>query len=188
MNLFMRYTLHGLFSLGAVHVCISGAAGQIGYALIPLFASGEVLGADQPLVLHLLDIEACKKVLDGVVMEIDDCAYPLVQQIIATTDLKEAFTDCDFAVLVGGVPRKPGMERADLLNKNSPIFVAQGKALNQFAKRSVKVLVVANPANTNALVAAHHAPDLPKSAFSALTRLDENRSHAQLARKLGECV
>jgi malate dehydrogenase len=151
--------------------------------LIPLFANGSVLGPDQPVILHLLEIEPAKGALDGVVMELVDCAYPLVKGIVATTDVNVAFKDVSYAVLVGGFPRKNGMMRADLLAKNSPIFIGQGKALNDHASRDVKVLVVANPANSNCLVAATNAPDLPKTSFTALTRLDQNRANGQIATK-----
>lgn len=167
-----------------LRVLITGAAGQIGYSLIPLLASGRVFGHDQPVILHLLDIEPAKNALSGVAMEIEDALFSLVHGVVPTTNVQEAFTNIDVAILLGGFPRKPGMTRADLLSKNSPIFIEQGKALNQFAKKTVKVLVVANPANTNCLIAASNAPDLPKSAFSALTRLDQNRAAFQIAKKL----
>lgn len=168
-----------------LRVMISGAAGQIGYSLIPLIASGSVFGADQPIILHLLDLEFAQKTLQGVVMEIDDCAYPLVQSVVATSDLQVACTGVNYAVLVGGFPRKAGMQRKDLMDKNVPIFVGQGRALNAYADKNVKVLVVANPANTNSLILALNAPDIPKTNFSCLTRLDDNRAKAQLAQKAG---
>jgi len=168
-----------------VRVVITGAAGQIGYSLIPLVASGSVFGPAQPVILHLLDIEPAKKALEGVVMEIQDALYPLLAGIVATISAQEAFTGVNFAILLGGFPRKAGMSRADLMSKNSPIFVEQGQALNKYADRNVKVLVVANPANTNCLVAATNAPDIPKANFSALTRLDQNRARFQIAKRFG---
>lgn len=167
------------------HVLISGAAGQIGYALIPLVATGQVLGPDQPVILHLLDIAPAMSMLAGVVMEINDGAYPLVHDVIATSDYATGFAGVDVAILVGGFPRKQGMVRADLLGKNRPIFVAAGEALEAHASRDVKVLVVANPANTNCLIAATHAPSIPKENFTALTRLDLNRARHQVAAKAG---
>jgi malate dehydrogenase len=172
-------------SKSPIRVLISGAAGQIGYALIPLVAGGQVFGLDQPVILHLLDIEPMKQVLQGVVMEVDDGAYPLVHGVVATSDYQQAFNNVQAAFLVGGFPRKAGMERKDLLEKNRPIFVDAGQALEKYADRNVKVLVVANPANTNCLVAAAHAPSIPKKNFSAMTRLDSNRAQSQVAQKLG---
>lgn len=168
-----------------LHVLVSGAAGQIGYALIPLIASGQAFGPDQPVVLHLLDIEPAKSSLEGVRMEVEDGGYALVHGVIASTDYAEAFKDVDVAVLVGGFPRKKGMLRKDLLAKNKPIFVAAGEALGKYAKPDVKVLVVANPANTNCLVASKNAPNIPKENFTALTFLDMNRARAQLALRIG---
>ncbi|KAL6052193.1 Malate dehydrogenase, cytoplasmic [Balamuthia mandrillaris] len=165
-------------------VCITGAAGQIAYSLIFMIAKGEMLGPDQPVILHLLDIPPMMEGLKGVVMEIEDCALPLVHGVVATSDPAEAFKEVDYAILVGAMPRKEGMERKDLLKANCGIFKVQGKALNDFAKKSVKVLVVGNPANTNCLIAATSAPDLPREAFSCLTRLDHNRAKAQIATKL----
>jgi malate dehydrogenase len=169
-------------------VTITGAAGQIGYALIFRVASGEMLGRDQPMVLRLLDIAAAQKALTGVVMEILDCAFPLVQDIVITDDPNVAFQDADYALLVGARPRGPGMERSDLLAANGGIFKVQGQALNEHASRRVKVVVVGNPANTNALTALRSAPDLSPRCFSALTRLDHNRALAQLAEKTGAPV
>eukprot|EP00455_Lapot_gusevi_P028621 TRINITY_DN305_c0_g1_i2.p2 TRINITY_DN305_c0_g1~~TRINITY_DN305_c0_g1_i2.p2 ORF type:complete len:339 (+),score=150.77 TRINITY_DN305_c0_g1_i2:81-1097(+) len=166
-----------------VRVCITGAAGQIGYSLIPLVAGGSVLGPQQPVILHLLDIDVNR--LRGVVMEIDDCAYPLVKGVVATSDLEAAFKGVKVAFLVGGFPRLKGMQRRDLMAKNVSIFVAQGQALNQHADPDVKVLVVANPANSNCLIASMNAPNIPKKNFTALTRLDQNRAKAQLANKVG---
>jgi len=164
-------------------ITITGAAGQIGYALIFRVASGEMLGRDQPMVLRLLDIAAAQKALTGVVMEVLDCAFPLVQDIVITDDPNVAFQDADYALLVGARPRGPGMERSDLLAANGGIFKVQGKALNEHASREIKVVVVGNPANTNALTALRSAPDLSPRCFSALTRLDHNRALAQLAEK-----
>jgi malate dehydrogenase len=169
-------------------VTITGAAGQIGYALIFRVASGEMLGRDQPMVLRLLDIAAAQKALTGVVMEVLDCAFPLLQDIVITDDPNTAFQDADYALLVGARPRGPGMERSDLLAANGGIFKVQGQALNEHASRQVKVVVVGNPANTNALTALKSAPDLSPRCFSALTRLDHNRAIAQLAEKTGAPV
>jgi malate dehydrogenase len=169
-------------------VTITGAAGQIGYALIFRVASGEMLGRDQPMVLRLLDIAAAQKALRGVVMEVLDCAFPLVQDIVITDDPNIAFQDADYALLVGARPRGPGMERSDLLAANGGIFKVQGQALNEHASRQVKIVVVGNPANTNALTALKSAPDLSPRCFSALTRLDHNRALAQLAEKTGAPV
>jgi len=171
-----------------LRVVITGAAGQIAYSLIYQVASGYVFGADQPLALHLLDIAPMMGVLNGVVMEIQDCAMPLVRETIATDDPNVAFKDIDAAFLVGAMPRKEGMERKDLLAANVKIFKVQGEALDKFAKKSVKVLVVGNPANTNALICSHYAPSIPKENFSAMTRLDQNRAAAQLANKLGQPI
>ena len=169
-------------------VTITGAAGQIGYALIFRVASGEMLGRDQPMVLRLLDIAAAQKALTGVVMEVQDCAFPVVEDIVITDDPNTAFQDADYALLVGARPRGPGMERSDLLAANGGIFKVQGQALNEHASRQVKVVVVGNPANTNALTALRSAPDLSPRCFSALTRLDHNRALAQLAEKTGAPV
>ncbi|MGH8566550.1 MAG: malate dehydrogenase [Gammaproteobacteria bacterium] len=169
-------------------VTITGAAGQIGYALIFRVASGEMLGRDQPVALRLLDIAPMQKALAGVVMEVLDCAFPLVQDIVITDDPNVAFKDADYALLVGARPRGPGMERGDLLAANGGIFKVQGQALNEHASRQVKVVVVGNPANTNALTAQRSAPDLSPRCFSALTRLDHNRALAQLAAKAGAPV
>jgi len=171
-----------------LRVVITGAAGQIAYSLIYQVASGYVFGQDQPLVLHLLDIAPMMGVLNGVVMEIQDCAMPLVRDTVATDDPNVAFKDIDAAFLVGAMPRKEGMERKDLLAANVKIFKVQGEALDKFAKKSVKVLVVGNPANTNALICSHYAPSIPKENFSAMTRLDQNRASAQLATKLGQPI
>jgi len=163
---------------------ITGAAGQIGYSLIPLVASGEVFGADQPVILHLLDIAPMVGVLNGVVMEINDCAYPLVQSVVSTVDETEAFTGVDAAFLVGSMPRREGMERKDLLAANVKIFASQGRALANHSNPNVKVLVVGNPANTNALIASKFAaPKIPIQNFTAMTRLDQNRAINQFATK-----
>ena len=166
-----------------VRVSITGAAGQIGYSLAFRIASGQMLGKDQPVILQLLEITPALDALKGVVMELDDCAFPTLAGIVATDDPNQAFKDTDFALLVGARPRGPGMERNDLLEANAAIFSVQGKALNDHASRDVKVLVVGNPANTNALIAQANAPDLDPRNFTAMTRLDHNRAKAQLAAK-----
>ncbi len=171
-----------------VNVAITGAAGHIGYALAFRVASGQMLGADQPVNLHLLEITPALPALAGVVMELSDCAFPTLQRIVQTDDAKTAFRDCDFALLVGARPRGPGMERKDLLLANAQIFSAQGKALDAVASRDVRVLVVGNPANTNSLIAASNAPGIERRNFTAMTRLDHNRSLAQLAEKTGAHV
>lgn len=174
----------------AVRVAVTGAAGQIGYALLFRIASGEMLGKDQPVILQLLEIpdEKAQKALQGVIMELDDCAFPLLQEVTAHSDPMTAFKDVDIALLVGARPRGPGMERKDLLQANAQIFTVQGKALNAVAKRDVKVLVVGNPANTNAYIAMKSAPDLPAKNFTAMLRLDHNRALTQLAQKSGAPV
>ncbi|MEM7017544.1 MAG: malate dehydrogenase [Pseudomonadota bacterium] len=166
-----------------VRVAVTGGAGQIAYSLVFRIASGEMLGADQPVILHLLEIPPALKALEGVGMELDDCAYPLLEDIVMTDDANVAFQDVDYALLVGAKPRGPGMERKDLLTDNGGIFTGQGKALNDHASRDVKVLVVGNPANTNAYIAMNSAPDLEAKNFTAMTRLDHNRALNQLARK-----
>jgi len=166
-------------------VAITGAAGQIGYQLCFRIASGDLLGPNQPIILQLIEIPPAIDALKGVVMELDDAAFPLLAGVVATTDIEEGFKDADYAILVGARPRGPGMERADLLSENGKIFGPQGKALNAVASRDVKVLVVGNPANTNALIAQANAPDLPPENFTAMTRLDHNRAMAQLAAKTG---
>ena len=168
-----------------LNVAITGAAGQIGYALAFRVASGQMLGTDQPVNLHLLEITPALPGLQGVVMELNDCAFPTLNKVVATDDAKVAFRDCHAAMLVGARPRGPGMERKDLLLANAQIFSAQGKALNETADRSVRVLVVGNPANTNALIARANAPTLPSRNFTAMTRLDHNRALSQLAEKTG---
>lgn len=169
-----------------VRVAVSGAAGQISYSLLFRIAAGEMLGTDQPVILQLLEITPALEALRGTAMEIEDCAFPLVQDIIQTDDANVAFKDADYCLLVGARPRGPGMERKDLLEANAAIFSAQGKAINDHASRDVKVLVVGNPANTNALIAYHNAPDLKPGQFTAMTRLDHNRAIAQLADKTGK--
>ncbi|HRX72250.1 MAG: malate dehydrogenase [Candidatus Competibacteraceae bacterium] len=166
-----------------VRVVITGAAGNIGYAMAFRIASGSMLGPDQPVILQLLEITPALQALQGVVMELNDCAFPLLASVVATDDLKTAFTDANYAMLVGARPRGPGMERKDLLTANGAIFGPQGKALNDHAARDVKVLVVGNPANTNSLIAASSAPSLSPRQFHAMTRLDHNRALSQLAAK-----
>lgn len=168
----------------AVRVAITGAAGNISYALLFRIAAGDMLGKDQPVILQLLEIPPAMDALQGVVMELNDCAFPLVQEIVASDNPDVAFKDADYALLVGSKPRGPGMERGDLLKDNGAIFSVQGKSLNDHASRDVRVLVVGNPANTNALIAAANAPDLDNSQFTAMTRLDHNRAKSQLAEKL----
>jgi malate dehydrogenase len=171
-----------------VTVTITGAAGQIGYALAFRVASGQMLGADQPINLHLLEITPALSALQGVVMELNDCAFPTLNAVVATDDAKAAFRDCNVALLVGARPRGPGMERKDLLLANAQIFSAQGKALDAVADRKVRVLVVGNPANTNALIAQRNAPGLDARNFTAMMRLDHNRALSQLAEKTGSHV
>ena len=169
-----------------VRVAVTGAAGQISYSLLFRIAAGEMLGTDQPVILQLLEITPALEALAGTVMEIEDCAFPLVAGIVQTDDANVAFKDADYCLLVGARPRGPGMERKDLLEANAAIFSAQGKAINDNASRDVKVLVVGNPANTNALIAYRNAPDLKPGQFTAMTRLDHNRAMAQLANKTGK--
>jgi len=173
-----------------VRVAVTGAAGQIGYSLLYRIASGEMLGKDQPVILQMLEIpdEKAQNALKGVMMELEDCAFPLLAGMSAHSDARQAFKDIDVALLVGARPRTKGMERKDLLEANGAIFTVQGKALNEVAKRSVKVLVVGNPANTNAYIAMKSAPDLPRDSFTAMLRLDHNRSLSQLAIKTGKPV
>jgi malate dehydrogenase len=168
----------------AVKVAITGAAGNIAYSLIFQIASGNMLGKDQPVILQLIEIPPAMGALEGVVMELEDCAFPLVKGVIASSDVNVGFEDIDYAMLVGAKPRGKGMERKDLLLGNAEIFSAQGKALNSVAKRDVKVLVVGNPANTNALITMHNAPDIASSQFTAMTRLDHQRTLSQLSNKL----
>ncbi|MBK1672675.1 malate dehydrogenase [Ectothiorhodospira shaposhnikovii] len=168
-----------------VRVAVTGAAGQISYSLLFRIASGDMLGKDQPVILQLLEITPAMDALRGVVMELEDCAFPLLAGTVISDKPEEAFADADYALLVGARPRGPGMERKDLLEANAAIFSVQGKALNAVASRQVKVLVVGNPANTNALIAQRNAPDLDPRNFTAMTRLDHNRALAQLAGKTG---
>lgn len=168
-----------------VRVVVSGAAGQIGYALLFRIASGQVFGQDVAVDLNLLEIEPALPAVDGVMMELDDCAFPQLSSMQSTSDANVAMKDADFVVLVGAFPRKKGMERADLLEKNAAIFKVQGEAINAHASRDVKVLVVGNPCNTNALITMSHAPDIPRSQFFAMTMLDQNRAYAQIANKAG---
>lgn len=172
-------------SQSPVRVCVTGAAGQIAYSLLPNIASGRMLGDNTPVILHLLEVPMAQDALRGVVMELEDGAYPLLRQVITTTDPAVAFKDVDIAILVGAFPRKQGMERKELLEKNAGIFKEQGAAIDKFASRNVKVLVVGNPANTNCLICKHYAPSIPAENFSALTRLDHNRAKAQVAMRLG---
>ncbi len=171
-----------------VRVTITGAAGQIGYQLAFRIASGQMLGTDQPVILQLLEIPPALPALQGVVMELDDCAFATLAGVVATDDPNIAFKDSDFAVLVGARPRGPGMERKDLLEANAQIFSVQGKAINDHASHDIRVLVVGNPANTNALIASSNAPDINPRNFTAMTRLDHNRASAQLAQKTGKHV
>src|SRR2546421_537013 len=168
-----------------IKVAITGAAGQIGYALVFRVASGAMFGPDQPVALHLIEIPAGFEALKGVVMELDDCAFPLLKKIVATTDLDEGFRDINWALLVGSVPRKAGMERKDLLGINGKIFTGQGQAIAKNAANDVRVLVIGNPCNTNCLIAMNNAKGVPRDRWFAMTRLDENRAKAQLAHKAG---
>ena len=171
-----------------VRVAVTGAAGQIGYSLLFRIAAGDMLGKDQPVILQLLEITPALKALNGVVMELRDCAFPLLQDVGTSDDANVAFKNADYALLVGSRPRGPGMERKDLLEANGAIFTGQGRALNDHASRDVKVLVVGNPANTNALIAMNNAPDLKPEQFTAMTRLDHNRALSQLAQKTSQPV
>jgi len=171
-----------------LRICVTGAAGQIAYSLLPMICQGRMLGPNQPVILHLLDIPPAENALKGVCMELQDCAFTLLKGIVATTNVQEAFTNVDICVLVGAFPRKKGMLRADLLEKNAGIFKEQGKAINDFASRNVKVLVVGNPANTNCLIAQTLAPSIPAKNFSALTRLDHNRARGLIGNKLNADV
>ena len=171
-----------------VRVAVTGAAGQIGYSLLPRIASGQLLGPDQPVILQLLEITPALGPLEGVAMELDDCAFPLLAGIVRSDDGDIAFGDADYALLVGAMPRKQGMERSDLLSANGAIFTTQGAALSRSASRDVRVLVVGNPANTNALIALHSAPDLDPRRITAMTRLDHNRAVSQLAQRVEKPV
>ncbi len=171
-----------------VHVTVTGAAGQIGYALVHQIANGTLLGPDQPVVLRLLEIEAVMKALEGVVMELEDGAHPMLEGVVATSNLNEAFDGASWCMLVGSIPRKAGMERRDLLSINGSIFKPQGEAINAHAASDVRVLVVGNPCNTNCLIARSNASDVPDDRWFAMTRLDENRAKTQLAQKAGQPV
>ena len=171
-----------------VRVTVTGAAGQISYSLLFRIAAGEMLGPDQPVILQLLEITPALEALKGAAMELDDCAFPLLAGIVQTDDAGVAFKDADYALLVGARPRGPGMERKDLLEANAAIFSAQGKAINAHASRNIRVLVVGNPANTNALIAQRNAPDINPRQFTAMTRLDHNRSMTQIAQKVGKTI
>ena len=166
-----------------IRIAVTGAAGQIGYALVFRIASGQMFGPDQPVALNLIEIEPALPALDGVCMELDDCAFPLLTDVVPTADLKTGFSDVNWSLLVGSVPRKEGMERADLLGINGKIFTGQGQAINDHAASDTRVLVVGNPCNTNCLIAMNNAPDVPNDRFFAMTRLDENRAKTQLAQK-----
>jgi len=185
MILISRMSIQELSMNRPVRIAITGAAGQIGYQLCFRIAAGDMLGPDQPVILQLLEITPALGALQGVVMELNDAAFPLLMDIVATDNADEAFKDADYALLVGAKPRGPGMERKDLLSANGKIFGPQGTAMNKVASRDIKVLVVGNPANTNALIAQSAAPDLDPRNFTAMTRLDHNRALAQLAGKLG---
>ena len=170
-----------------IRVAVTGAAGQIGYSLLPRIASGDVFGPDQPVILQLIEIpvEKAMQALEGVAMELDDCAFPLLEGMELTSDPSEGFKDANWCLLVGSKPRGPGMERGDLIRENGPIFTGQGKAINDNAASDVRVAVVGNPCNTNCLIAMNSAPDVPDERFSAMTRLDQNRAQAQLAARAG---
>src|SRR6059036_3147193 len=168
-----------------LRVAVTGAAGQIGYSLVFRVASGDMFGPNQPVILHLIEIEPALGALAGVVMELDDCAFPLLKGVVPTASLEEGFRGVNWALLVGSVPRKAGMERKELLGINGKIFVSQGQAIQKNAARDVRVLVVGNPCNTNCLIAMNNAPEIPRDRFFAMTRLDENRAKSQLAKKAG---
>src|SRR4026209_770488 len=168
-----------------IKVAVTGAAGQIGYALLFRIASGQMFGTDQPLALHLIEIPNALGALDGVMMELHDCAFPLLESVVPTADLNEGFRDINWALLVGSVPRKAGMERKDLLGINGKIFIGQGRAIEKNAASDVRVLVIGNPCNTNCLIAMNNAKEIPRDRWFAMTRLDENRARAQLAHKAG---
>src|ERR1700722_5203854 len=168
-----------------IKVAVTGAAGQIGYSLLFRIASGALFGPDQPVILSLIEIEPALKALNGVVMELNDCAFPLLKGIVPTANLDEGFRDVNWALLVGSVPRKAGMERGDLLGINGKIFIGQGKAIEKNAAKDARVLVVGNPCNTNCLIAMHNARDIPRERWFAMTRLDENRAKSQLALRAG---
>jgi malate dehydrogenase len=168
-----------------IRVAVTGAAGQIGYSLLFRIASGAMFGPNQPVILHLIEIEPALPALQGVGMELDDCAFPLLKGVVATANLDEGFREVNWALLVGSVPRKAGMERKELLGINGKIFIGQGQAIQRNAARDVRILVVGNPCNTNCLIAMNNAPEIPRDRFFAMTRLDENRAKSQLAKKAG---
>ncbi len=172
-------------STSPIRVAVTGAAGQIGYSLLFRIASGAMFGPNQPVILHLLEIEPALPALGGVVMELDDCAFPLLKGVVPTANLDEGFKGVNWALLVGSVPRKAGMERKDLLGINGKIFIGQGQAIQRSAASDVRILVIGNPCNTNCLIAMNNAPDVPRDRFFAMTRLDENRAKSQLAKKAG---
>ncbi len=173
-----------------IHVAVTGAAGQIGYATLFRLASGEIFGSHRPVVLHLIEVPPVMAALDGIQMELDDCAFPTLAGVQKhdSDHLEEGFRDCNFVILVGSIPRKQGMERADLIRINGPIFTSTGKAIQAAAAKDVRVVVVGNPCNTNCLIAMSHAPDVPRNQWFAMTRLDQNRAAAQLAQKAGRPV
>src|SRR3954465_13044804 len=171
-----------------VRVAVTGAAGQIGYSLLFRIASGAMFGPNQPVILHLIEIEPALPALGGVLMELDDCAFPLLKGAVATASLEEGFRGVNWALLVGSIPRKAGMERKDLLGINGKIFIGQGQAIQRNAAKDVRILVVGNPCNTNCLIAMNNAREIPRDRFFAMTRLDENRAKSQLAKKSGNDV
>jgi malate dehydrogenase len=179
------YNNNKMTTKSPIRVAVTGAAGQIGYSLLFRIASGSMFGPDQPVILHLIEIEPALGALQGVVMELDDCAFPLLKGIVATSSLDEGFKNVNWALLVGSVPRKQGMERKDLLGINGRIFIGQGQAIQKNASKDVRILVVGNPCNTNCLIAMRNAGDVPKDRWHAMTRLDENRAKSQLAQKAG---
>lgn len=183
-----EFTQENIGMKSPVRVAVTGAAGQIGYAILFRIASGEMLGKDQPVILQLLDLPQAQNAVKGVIMELQDCAFPLLADVFTTDNPEEAFKDAQIAILIGSRPRSKGMERADLLQANAEIFTVQGAALNKVADRNVKVLVVGNPANTNAYIAMKSAPDLPAKNFTAMLRLDHNRARSQIAEKLGKNI
>src|SRR5258706_12701893 len=172
-------------TLNPIRVAVTGAAGQIGYSLLFRIASGAMFGPEQPVILHLIEIEPALGALSGVVMELDDCAFPLLKGIVATASLDEGFRGVNWALLVGSVPRKAGMERKDLLGINGKIFIGQGQALQKNAAKDIRILVIGNPCNTNCFIAMNNAPEISRDRFFAMTRLDENRAKSQLAKKAG---
>src|SRR5512142_663705 len=177
--------LIGFMSKEPIHVAVTGAAGQIGYSLLFRIASGAMFGPNQPVILHLLEIEPALPALGGVCMELEDCAFPLLKGVVPTASLDEGFRGVNWALLVGSIPRKAGMERKDLLGINGKIFIGQGQAIQKNAASDVRVFVIGNPCNTNCLIAMHNAPQIPRDRFFAMTRLDENRAKSQLAKKAG---